>query len=441
MTVPVVQAQVAGSNIASSSMIVSTMQENIMDESDSSAQVIRTFSPELAIAIRQCVLGVAIRCFSEGIITKACYASIVKQHIDDELRTHLLLLAVIDAITINNNCFYIFVDDILKKELAPKLVETLLPEIKMKHPGFLNGILNDLSGIYSVSKRNPIKTQLTGCLATTMFKMIETAFQEAIHGGKVKEIKSAAKKMSKANSDFHAIGLLYKASCRALMKGQLKQALKDCDKAMKVASPTECQNRILITLRALRIKTAILRTMGEYSKALECLSEAYQYFNTVAPSYDTAALLYEKIRLEMSIVDDNVTFSDVQVGYRLTLEHADASRGDDFSQVVIFLNSKAEVVQKSSVIRDGRLSPAPTEDELCMAEKILKLVPVNKLPEEAYVYRGWHYLAQSDLYTWRKQYVEAKEWAKKSRQQFASGGITYVDAPQKRLELLRRLQI
>ena len=43
------------------------------------------------------------------------------------------------------------------------------------------------------------------------------------------------------NSNFQAVGLLYRANCRALIAGRIKDALKDCDRAIEVAKPTECQ--------------------------------------------------------------------------------------------------------------------------------------------------------------------------------------------------------
>ena len=436
--------QETGSN-TSSTMTLSTTQEcrNIMDsESDSSVQAIQMFIPQLVTAISNSKdhgLGVLDRCFSQKIITRECYESILlKPNISDTTRARLLILKVMDKAVVDNDSFYVFLEA-LEVEPAPEMT-LVIRQMRTEHPGFLNKIF------YVLSRKSVIKEpqmiQFSGCLATRTFQRIDKAFQVAIHAGEVENVESAAKLMSKQNYDFQAIGILYRAHCRALIQGRLRKALKDCDKAMKAAKPIECQNRVLITLRALRMKTSILRTMGEYQRASQCLREAYEYFNTVAPSYDTAAFLYEKIRLEMRVFEDNVTFSEVEFDYTLTLKHADGSRENGFSQVVIFLNSKAEVLQKSSLIRDGiKPVPPPTDDQLCRAEHILKLVPINKLPEEAYVYRGWHYLARSDLYTWRKQYVEAKEWAKKSLQQFARGGVRYaMDVPQKRLKLLEGLK-
>ena len=140
------------------------------------------------------------------------------------------------------------------------------------------------------------------------------------------------------------------------------------------------------------MKTSMLRTVGEHQKALDYASVAHGYFSNAAPSYDTAALLYEEIRLKMSIVDDNVTFSDVKVDYDRTIKHVDNSGECDFSQLFIFLNAQAEVLLRSRMIRDGKLAPAPPETDLLTAERILNTVPISKLPEEAYVYRGWHYL-------------------------------------------------
>jgi tetratricopeptide (TPR) repeat protein len=287
--------------------------------------------------------------------------------------------------------------------------------------------------------REPEPIEFSGYLATRRFQRIDKAFQVAIHAGQVEDVESAAVVMSIINPDYEAIGLLYRASCRVLIAGRVNEALKDCDRAIKVAEPMECQNGVLITLRALRMKLSILRTDRQLEKASDCLQKARGLFSSVAPSYDSAAFLYEVIRLKL-IVADKITYSDVQEDYETALRHVDGSK--DLSQLFIFSNSEAEVLLKSSIIRDKRrLSPAPTEHELSKAERILNNLPINELPEKAYVYRGWHFLARSDLYTRRKQYALAKEWAEKSLEQFESGGVSYAtEAPQKRLNLLKRLE-
>lgn len=425
--------------------------DDIMEDKKSEImiRVIQVSTPNLVSAVSRSVHSVADHCLATGLISEECYESIVETSGNSATKARHLLQAVKGAITTDHDCFGVFLDRVLHKALSFRVANKLILNMKERYTESLyarqqscqeNEVLLVLRSQYSM-RREPKMIGFSGCLATRRFLRIDKAFQEAIHAGQVEEVESATEIMSKINPDFQAIGLLYRASCRVVIAGRVNEALEDCDRAMEVAKPMECQNGVVITLRALRMKLSILRTEGKLKSASDCLQKARGFFSSVAPSYDSAAFLYEEIRLKL-VMEDKATFSNVQLDYELALKHADCSNENDFSQVFIFCNSEAEVLLKSSMIRDeGRLSPAPTEYELCKAEKILNSLPINELPEEAYVYRGWHYLTRSDLCTWRKQYVKAKEWAKKSLQQFARGGVRYATgAPQRRLKLLEGLE-
>lgn len=429
-------------------------EDNVIMEdtkSEIKIRIIQMFTPHLVSAVSCSVSSVADYCLSTGLISEKCYESVVKHNGNEATKARRLLQAVKGAITTDHDCFGVFLHRVLPKvisfreasKLRSNMEEQYTKSLYVRQQGYQeNKVLFMLQQRCSVV-REPEIIRFSGCLATRRFQRIDKAFQVAIHAGQVKNVESAAEVMSNINPDYKAIALLYRASCRVLIAGRVNEALKDCDRAIKVAAPMECQNGMLITLRALRMKLSILRTEGQFERASDCLQKARGLFSSVAPSYDSAAFLYEEIRLKL-ITEDKITYSqsDIQLDYERTLRHVDCSTENDFSQVFIFSNSRAEVLLKSSMIRDEeRLSPAPTEQDLSKAEKILNNLPINRLPEEAYVYRGWHYLTRSDLYTWRKQYAEAKEWAKKSLEQFARGGVSYAtDAPQKRLKLLERLE-
>ena len=431
--------------------------EYVMEDTASEIkfQVFQVFTPRLVSAVSHSIYSVADHCLSTGLISEKCYESVVEHNDTNATKARNLLLAVNDAITTDHDCFGVFLDQVLPKALPFREASKLSSNMKEQYTESLYARQRSYQEhrvLYVLQRqcsmvREPEMIRFSGCLATRRFQRIDKAFQVAIHAGQVKDVEPAADSevMSNMNPDYKAIGLLYRANCRAMIAGRsrVNEALADCDRAIKVAKPMECQNGVLITLRALRMKLSILRTEEQFEKASDCLQKARGLFSSVAPSYDSAAFLYEEIRLKL-ITEDKTTYSqsDIQLDYERTLRHVDCSTENDFSQVFIFSNSRAEALLKSSMIRDEeRLSPAPTEQDLSKAEKILNNLPINQLPEEAYVYRGWHYLAQSDLYTWRKQYAEAKEWAKKSLEQFARGGVSYAtDVVQRRLKLLKRLK-
>ena len=295
--------------------------------------------------------------------------------------------------------------------------------------------------------KDPLLIRFSGPLATRKFQKINRAFSRAIHAGKTEDVEWATEKILSMNvsTDFKAITLLYRASCMALVRGQMDAALLDCDRAIERAKVLECQNGSLITGRALRQKTSILRTLGKCDKALECMKEAKENFFLAAPSSDTASLLYEEVRLKIQIATSKgviVNSSDVENDYDRILKHSDRLDDNDRSRLCVFLNAQAEVFLRSYYVKD-ELPPtaiAPTEGNLRRAEYLLNRVPLKELTGEAYVYKGWHFLARSDLYMWRKQYPKAIEWAEKSQDQFTRGGIMYVINPQERLKLFKKLQ-
>ena len=178
--------------------------------------------------------------------------------------------------------------------------------------------------------------------------------------------------------------------------------------------------------------TSILRTVGKCDKASVCVSGAKENLFLAAPSFDTAALLYEAVRLKISIATSKggiINFSEVENDYDRILKHSDRLDDHDRPHICTFLTAKAEVFLRSYYINE-ELPPSaitPTADDLSRAEYSLHSVPLEELPSEAYVYRAWHYLARSDLCMWRKQYSKAIEWAEKSRDQFARGKSTCVN--------------
>ena len=428
--------------------------EDIMEDtaSEIKIRVFQKFTPRLVSAVSHSIYSVADHCLSTELISRECYESVVELKDTNANKTRNLLLAVNDAITTDHNCFEVFLDQVLPKALSFRGAIKLCSNMKEQYTESLyarQGSCQENKVLYVLQRRSVVREpeiiRFSGCLATRRFQRIDKAFQVAMHAGQVEDVESAAEVMSNINPDYKAIGLLYRAYCRAMIVGRsrINEALADCDRAIEVAKPMECQNGVLITLRALRMKLSILRTEGELERASDCLQKARGLFSSVAPSYDSAAFLYEEIRLKL-ITEDKTTYTQyhIQLDYERTLRHVDCSSENDFSRVFIYSNSRAEVLLKSSMLRDEeRLSPEPTEQDLSEAEKILNNLPINQLPEEAYVCRGWHYFTQSDLYTWRKQYAEAKDWAEKSLQQFAMGGVSYTtDALQKRLKLLERLE-
>ncbi len=295
--------------------------------------------------------------------------------------------------------------------------------------------------------KDPILIRFSGPLATRQFQKIARAFCGAIHASKAEDVEWATEKMLSLNvcTDYKAMSLLYRASCKSKVGGHLLEALVDCDKAIEMARLLECQNGSLITGRALRYKTCFLRTKGRTDEALECVKGAKENFFLAAPSSDTAALLYEDVQLKIHIAvskGEIVNFPEVEDDYDRVLKHSHLLDDHNRPQMCIFLTTPAEVFLRTYYIKED-LPPAaiaPTEEDLCRAEHLLNSVPLKELPEEAYTYTGWHYLTRSDLCLWRKQYPEAIEWAERSQDQFTRGKATHVTNPRKRLKLLKKLQ-
>ena len=86
---------------------------------------------------------------------------------------------------------------------------------------------------------DPILIRFSGPLATRKFRRIERAFYTAIHASKTKNVELATKKMLSMNvsTDYKAIALLFRANCKALITGQMDEALLDCDRAIGRAKP------------------------------------------------------------------------------------------------------------------------------------------------------------------------------------------------------------
>ena len=331
-------------------------------------------------------------------------------------------------------------------EPIPEKAETLDEVLQDSPQNDESDIEHGSKSLQCLVSKDPLLIRFSGPLVTAKFQKIDRAFRRAIHAGKAAEVEWATDRMLSMNvsTDYKAIALLYRASGKVLIRGQMDEALLDCDRAIERAKQ-ECENSSLITGRALRQKTSILRSIGKCDKALECVSAAKEEFFLVAPSYDTAALLYEDVRLKLEIATSKgtvVSFSDIEKDYDRLLKHSDRLDENNCPALCIYVNAYAEVFLRSFYVND-ELPPAavvPTEDDLRRAEYLLNNVPLKELPEEAYGHRGWHYKTRSELCMWRKQYPKAIEWAEKSQDQFTRGNAVHINKPQELLELYKKLQ-
>ena len=356
----------------------------------------------------------------------------------------ILLTAIRKAIKVDSACFMAFLDVL---DEPPEFAT--LPEVTRKT--IVDGLWNEYlaSARRSGPVQSPVRLRFTGPLKTKWFRKIDRAYSAAIHAGQAKLVNVATKKIlsTEKSLDIKIMCILFRASSKAVIRGQLDKALLDCDTAIKAAKRPECENGSLIIGFALRMKTAILRTEGRFDEALECVCEAKAEFHLAAPSSDTAALLYEYIRLKTAIAESkktnpSVCISDVESDFERLFRHSHYLDECNRPKLCIFLNYKAELMLRTAYAVET-LPPswtAPTDEDVRKAEAIFDSIPLNVLSEEAYVYRGWHYLAKADLYMVKKQYYKAIEWAKKSHEQFAKGGITYVTKPTERIMLYTTLQ-
>lgn len=408
-------------------------------------KVILKLTPTLVTALCDCVNDVSDHCLAKGLITEDTNAEMLVPAISSRNKARILLKAIRGVVEINSDCFDTFTDileEVLPFGVRRKLITSLRDGCKSR---------NRMS---SSTRQRPlfehVLIRFTGPLATKKFLKLDRFFCNATHAGKAESIMFATKNILSMNisMDYKSICLLYRANCKALLQAQMDEAILDCDRAIKLAENLACENGSLIIGRALRMKTSILRSVGRLDEALKCVSEAKEKFFLAAPSSDTAALLYEDVRLKICIAMSNdedlmLYISDVSDDYDRILKHSVCLESHDRSQLCIFLNSNAELFLRSAYIE--RELPdtaiAPTHSDLCRAEKILNSIPLDELPKKAYVYRGWCYRTRGDLCMWRKQYSKAIEWARKAQDQFTLGNLKHITNPQERIELYRQLQL
>ena len=298
----------------------------------------------------------------------------------------------------------------------------------------------------------------TGPLATQKFQELDRTFCEALSACNTEYVMSLTNNILSSNDklDYKCISLVHRAKCRAKCKAHCEgerdnsETLLDCDRAIKLASNLEWENGSIIIGRALAMKASILRWSGRTDEALGCVERAKGKFFLAAPSSDTAALLYEEVRMKNCIAmskskDIKVCISEVQDDYDRIFKHSKCFNAYDHSRLCTFVNAQAEVYLRTYYL-DNKLPfsaiPIPSDSDLRKAEEILNLYPLDdELPTKPHVNRGWHYRNWGDLCMWRKQYPEAIEWATKAQDQFTWANMRHVTNPEKRIELYQRLQL
>ena len=312
----------------------------------------------------------------------------------------------------------------------------------------------------------PELIHFTGPLATLIFQRFDWAFYEALSACNTESVMSATETILSMNVclDYKYISCVYRAKCKAHREGQLKEALSDCDQVRELANSLECENGLLIIGRALTMKASILRWSKRLDEAKECVDRAKEKLaGLAAASSDTAAVLYEEVRMKICMdmsegKDIKVYISQVEELYDKIFNHKPKLHD---SQLCSYVNARAEVYLRTYYLDDNlpfSAIPIPTDSDLCRAEEILNLHPLrnelptepkeilnlhplqSKLPTEPHGNRGWYYRNIGDLCMWRKQYSKAIEWAKKAQDQFNCANMKHVlTNPEKRIELYQRL--
>ena len=422
-------------------------------------------TPKLVTAISDCVIDVSDHCLAKGLIAGETYDQMLALEKSSKNKARILVRAVRCAIQIRSDCFETFLD-VLNVTLPRATKEAVIADLKDRKASTGYGDCRRLTSRQRSIKSKPksatgkrfslVKSDLpfirfTGPLATKKFQKLHMAFCEALSACKAKSVMSATKKILSMNVsiDYKCISLVHRAKCRAHCKGQLDKALLDCDRVIKLASSLECENGSLITGKALTMKASILRWSERLDEAQGCVERAKSRFFWAAPSSDTAALLYEEVRMKICSAmsenkDINMYIRQVENDYDRIFKHSLCLNAYDRSRLCAFVNAHAEVYLRTYYLDDKlpfSTIPTPTDRDLHRAEEILNSYPLHELPTKPHGNRGWHYRNRGDLCMWRKQYSEAIEWAKKAQKQFALANMTHITTPKKRIELYHRLQL
>ena len=421
-------------------------------------------TPKLVTAISDCVIDVSNHCLAKGLIADDTYDQMLSLEKLSKYKATILVRAVRCAVQINSDCFETFLD-VLNVTLPHATKEAVIADLKDRKAstGYRDRcrLTSRQRSIKSKPKsatcsrfnleKSDLYIRFTGPLATKKFQELHRAFCEALSACKAKNVMALTKKILSMNFsiDYKCISLVHRAKCRAHCKGQLDKALLDCDRVIKLASSLECENGSLITGKALTMKASILRWSERLDEAQGCVERAKSRFFWAAPSSDTAALLYEEVRMKICSAmsenkDINMYIRQVENDYDRIFKHSLCLNAYDRSRLCAFVNARAEVYLRTYYLDDKlplSTIPTPTDCDLHRAEEILNSYPLNELPTKPHGNRGWHYRNRGDLCMWRKQYSEAIEWAEKAQKQFALANMTHITTAEKRIELYQRLQL
>ena len=420
-------------NVPSTSTGMSSAPSTLTNEP---YQIMLHYNDKLVMALSADPVGIAGTLLAKGLIPENTEAQMHLSSTPHE-KACILVTVIRQRVGVAPKRFQDFIEILSKRPWTKDIVEILQPFVT-KPPQY---------GLVLI--------RFTGPLATLEFLKLDRDFCEALSACNTKNVMSEAEKIlsesMNTSIDYKCISRVHRAKCKAHCLGQRDEALLDCDEAIKQARNLECQNSLLIIGRALTMKASILRWSERLNEALECVHGAKGQFYLAAPSNDTAALLYEEVRMKICITmsegkDINVYISQLQNDYDRILNHFKLPCLDayDRSRLCAYVNANAELYLQTYYL-DNELPfsaiPLPTDSDLRRAEEILDLYPLKELPTTPHGNRGWHYRNRGDLCMWRKQYPEAIEWAKKAQDQFTLANMKHITYPEKRIELYQRLQM
>ena len=410
-------------------------------------EIIKICTPKLVLAICDCINDVSDHCLSWGLITEDQYDDIVLCQVrvsTDKARR--LLRDVRHVVKMNSGWFEEFLyilNETLPHATKDQVIDDLMdrylatgnqhPQFDLRH--------GDLRFVH-----------FTGPLATKKFQKLDRDFCEDLSACNIESVMSRTEEILSANTgpyasiDYKCISLVHRAKCKAHCLGQRDEALLDCHEAIERASKLECENGVLIIGRALAMSASIQRWSERYSEAQGYVDRAKSELFLAAPSNDTAALLYEEVRMKISFAmskKEDINISEVQNDYDRIFTHALCLNAHDRSRLCAYVNALTEVYLQTYYLDEGvpfSAIPLPTESDLHRAEKILNSYPLKELPTKPHGNRGWYYRNRADLCMWRRQYSKAIKWAEKAQTQFTQARMKHITNPKKRIELYQRLQ-
>lgn len=305
------------------------------------------------------------------------------------------------------------------------------------------GFVSTIKTVERSAFKAPALLKYEGPIASPKFNKLMSLYNKLFYQGKTNESNTIVSRITSSESTATLDEKLYMSIIKATEKSFDPQTITQLDEFFQQSQTMDSPNGFLFEAFIKMALSQIHSFQGRKDKALECIHHSRSICLEASPSHLTSCVFFNDARNMMSANKGNIT-SEIK---RRILELFDRAIADSYygigwERLMIFNGH----VYKALFCLNGMIdlhSPSatnyiPTNEDISIAEQHLNAAPQDTVCE-IHRHRVIFYIALSDLYRWKNDFLKAREYVEKAKCLCIEKGFftSMVSAIDNRLKLLK----